>query len=102
MPGHLELQMREVLRLPFHPDEAMTWRAARATVRGAGGRGQGSGGSGVVRGKDDVGKGLPRRLRRLDQAIADFAETCADQNERGYAVLRAAVKDGSAEAATEI
>ena len=38
----------------------------------------------------------------FDQAIADFAETYADQNERDYAQLQAAVKDGRAEAATEI
>jgi len=38
----------------------------------------------------------------FDQAIADFAETYADQNERDYAALQAAVKDGTAEAATEI
>jgi uncharacterized protein (DUF2252 family) len=39
---------------------------------------------------------------RFDQAIADFAETYADQNERDYAALQAAVKDGKAEATTEI
>ena len=39
---------------------------------------------------------------KFDQAIADFAETYADQNERDYAALQAAVKDGRAEAATEI
>jgi uncharacterized protein (DUF2252 family) len=39
---------------------------------------------------------------RFDEAIADFAETYADQNERDYAALQAAVKDGKAEAATEI
>jgi uncharacterized protein (DUF2252 family) len=39
---------------------------------------------------------------KFDQAIADFAETYADQNERDYAALQAAVKDGKAEAATEI
>jgi uncharacterized protein (DUF2252 family) len=38
----------------------------------------------------------------FDQAIADFAEAYADQNERDYAALKAAVKDGRAEAATEI
>jgi len=38
----------------------------------------------------------------FDQAIADFAETYADQNERDYAALQAAVKDGKVEAATEI
>ena len=38
----------------------------------------------------------------FDQAIADFAETYADQNERDYAALQAAVKDGKAEATTEI
>jgi uncharacterized protein (DUF2252 family) len=39
---------------------------------------------------------------RFDQAIADFAETYADQNERDYAALQAAVKDGRAETTTEI
>jgi uncharacterized protein (DUF2252 family) len=39
---------------------------------------------------------------KFDQAIADFAETYADQNERDYAALQAAVKHGRAEAATEI
>ena len=38
----------------------------------------------------------------FDQAIADFAETYADQNERDYAALQAAVKDGRAKAASEI
>ena len=38
----------------------------------------------------------------FDQAIADFAETYADQNERDYAALQAAVKDGKAQATTEI
>jgi uncharacterized protein (DUF2252 family) len=39
---------------------------------------------------------------RFDHAIADFAETYADQNELDYAALQAAVKDGKAEATTEI
>ena len=39
---------------------------------------------------------------QFDQAIADFAEAYADQNERDYAALQAAVKDGKAQAATEI
>ncbi len=39
---------------------------------------------------------------RFAQAIADFAETYADQNERDYAAFQAAVKDGRAQAATEI
>jgi uncharacterized protein (DUF2252 family) len=39
---------------------------------------------------------------RFDQAIADFAETYADQNEADYAALQAAVKDGKADATTEI
>ena len=38
----------------------------------------------------------------FDHAIADFAEIYADLNERDYAALHAAVKDGTAEAATEI
>jgi len=36
------------------------------------------------------------------QAIADFAETYADQNERDYAALQAAVKDGRTKATTDI
>jgi uncharacterized protein (DUF2252 family) len=39
---------------------------------------------------------------KFDQAIAGFAETYADQNERDYAALQAAVKNGKAEATTEI
>jgi len=39
---------------------------------------------------------------KFAQAIADFAETYADQNERDYAALRATVKNGRAEATTEI
>jgi uncharacterized protein (DUF2252 family) len=39
---------------------------------------------------------------RFDQAIADFAEKYADQNDRDYAALQAAVKDGRAEATTSI
>jgi uncharacterized protein (DUF2252 family) len=39
---------------------------------------------------------------RFDQAIADFAETYADQNERDYAALQAAVKAGTVESTTEI
>jgi uncharacterized protein (DUF2252 family) len=39
---------------------------------------------------------------KFDQAIADFAETYANQNELDYAALQAAVKDGKAEAITEI
>ena len=39
---------------------------------------------------------------RYDQAIAGFAETYADQNERDYEALQDAVKDGKAEATTEI
>ena len=40
--------------------------------------------------------------RKFDEAIADFAETYADQNERDYASFQAAVKDGKVESATEI
>jgi hypothetical protein len=39
---------------------------------------------------------------KFDQAIAEFAETYADQNERDYAAFQAAVKDGRAQATTEI
>jgi uncharacterized protein (DUF2252 family) len=39
---------------------------------------------------------------KFDEAIADFAETYADQNERDYAAFQTAVKDGEAEATTEI
>jgi uncharacterized protein (DUF2252 family) len=35
---------------------------------------------------------------KFDQAVAEFAETYADQNERDYAALQKAVKDGKAEA----
>jgi uncharacterized protein (DUF2252 family) len=39
---------------------------------------------------------------KFDQAIADFAETYADQNDRDYAAFQAAVKKGKVEATTEI
>ena len=39
---------------------------------------------------------------KFDQAIAEFAETYADQNERDYSALQTAVKDGKAQATTEI
>jgi hypothetical protein len=39
---------------------------------------------------------------RFDQAIADFAEAYADQNERDYAALQTAVKDGRAQATSDI
>jgi hypothetical protein len=39
---------------------------------------------------------------KFDQAIAEFAETYADQNERDYAAFQTAVKDGKAQATTEI
>jgi uncharacterized protein (DUF2252 family) len=39
---------------------------------------------------------------KFEQAIADFAETYADQNELDYASFQAAVKDGRAEAITEV
>ena len=39
---------------------------------------------------------------KFDQAIAEFAETYADQNDRDYAALQAAVKDGKAQATTDI
>src|SRR3954469_19614338 len=39
---------------------------------------------------------------KFDEAIADFAEKYADQNEHDHATLQAAVKDGRAEATTEI
>jgi uncharacterized protein (DUF2252 family) len=38
----------------------------------------------------------------FDHAIADFAETYADQNELDHAALQGAVNDGRAEAATDI
>ena len=38
----------------------------------------------------------------FDQAIADFAEKYADQNDRDHAALQAAVKDGRAQATTDI
>ena len=39
---------------------------------------------------------------KFDQAIADFAEIYADQNERDYAALQTAVKEGRAETTTDI
>ncbi len=39
---------------------------------------------------------------KFAQAIADFAEKYADQNERDYAALQAAVKDGRAQTTTDI
>jgi hypothetical protein len=39
---------------------------------------------------------------KFDQAIAEFAEIYADQNERDYAAFQTAVKDGKAQATTEI
>jgi len=39
---------------------------------------------------------------KFAQAIADFAETYADQNERDYGALQAAVKDGRAQATSDI
>jgi uncharacterized protein (DUF2252 family) len=39
---------------------------------------------------------------KFDQAIADFAETYADQNERDHAAFQEAVKDGKVEATTGI
>ena len=38
----------------------------------------------------------------FDNAIVDFAETYADQNDRDYAALQTAVKDGRAKATTDI
>jgi uncharacterized protein (DUF2252 family) len=38
----------------------------------------------------------------FDEAIADFAETYADQNEGDYAAFQAAAKEGKVEATTEI
>ena len=39
---------------------------------------------------------------KFDRAIADFAETYADQNERDYAALQAAAKDGRVKSTTAI
>jgi uncharacterized protein (DUF2252 family) len=39
---------------------------------------------------------------KFAQAIADFAEAYADQNERDYAALQAAVKEGRAQTTTDI
>ncbi|MEV7774369.1 DUF2252 domain-containing protein [Kitasatospora sp. NPDC086791] len=39
---------------------------------------------------------------RFDQAIADFAEAYADQNEKDFAALQIAVKEGRAEAVTGV
>ncbi|WP_084700729.1 DUF2252 domain-containing protein [Streptacidiphilus anmyonensis] len=40
--------------------------------------------------------------KRFDHAIADFAETYADQNEDDFTALQTAVKEGRAEATTDI
>src|SRR5262249_41237191 len=42
------------------------------------------------------------RTGKFAQAIADFAEAYADQNERDYAALQTAVKDGRAQATSDI
>ena len=42
------------------------------------------------------------RTGKFAQAIADFAETYADQNDRDYAALQTAVKDGRAQTTTDI
>ena len=42
------------------------------------------------------------RSGKFSQAIADFAEAYADQNERDYATLQAAVKDGRAQTTSDI
>jgi hypothetical protein len=39
---------------------------------------------------------------KFDQAIAAFAETYADQNERDHAALQAAVKEGRIQATTGV
>jgi uncharacterized protein (DUF2252 family) len=39
---------------------------------------------------------------KFDQAIADFAETYADQNERDYTALKTAAKEGKIEVSTQI
>jgi hypothetical protein len=39
---------------------------------------------------------------KFDQAIAEFAEIYADQNERDYAALQSAAKDGKVDTTTEI
>ena len=39
---------------------------------------------------------------KFDNAIADFAETYADQNERDYAEFQRAVQDGKVEVITEV
>ena len=71
---------------PFHPDEAMTGRAARAMVREQG-AGPGFRRFGVVRGKMTSATAYLGGSGAFDQTIAGFAETYADQNERDYAVL---------------
>ena len=42
------------------------------------------------------------RSARFDNAIADFAETYADQNERDYTAFKAAAQDGQVPVTTEI
>ena len=42
------------------------------------------------------------RSARFDQAVADFAETYADQNERDYTDFQTAAKDGRVPVTTQI
>ena len=50
-------------------------------------------------GRRDRDRELPRRdPMRLDRALAAFAETYADQNERDYDALKAAVTSGRVKA----
>ena len=48
--------------------------------------------------RPDRDRRLPRRDDKFDQAVADFAETYADQNERDHAALADAVASGRVQA----
>jgi hypothetical protein len=73
-------------------------RAFRRDSKRAGTHGQLSRADRVALGKDAYLGGSDA----FDQAIADFAETYADQNERDYTAFQSAVEDGRAQATTDI
>ena len=64
--------------------------AGRATRSSAPGRSPGP----RPLGRPHRDRGVPGHRRRFDRAIADFAEAYADQNQRDYEALRAAVDAG--------
>ena len=97
---------------PRRRSTATTTCASSATGRSPAARGDAAGRDEALRGtvRMDARPG-PRPLRRprriaaylggsdaFDRAVADFAESYADQNERDYDALKAAVASGRAEA----